>query len=160
MDMLRVEFAQNGPANIPEFGSIATAQGFEALRVMSAYHHVKDGTAYPAVLLTAGMNDPRVDPWQSGKMAARLQAASNSGKPVLLRIDYDSGHGFGTMRTQREEELADIYSFLLWQFGDAKFQPPSPPAPSPTPMPTPAPTPEPIATPPAAPAPPSTDTPK
>jgi prolyl oligopeptidase len=135
MDMLRIEFAQNGPANIPEFGSIATAQGFEALRVMSAYHHVKDGTAYPAVLLTAGMNDPRVDPWQSGKMAARLQAASNSGKPVLLRVDYDSGHGYGTMRTQREEELADIYSFLLWQFGDPKFQPAPPPSAPPPPEP-------------------------
>jgi prolyl oligopeptidase len=144
MDMLRIEFAQNGPANIPEFGSIATAQGFEALRVMSAYHHVKDGTAYPAVLLTAGMNDPRVDPWQSGKMAARLQAASNSGKPVLLRVDYDSGHGYGTMRTQREEELADIYSFLLWQFGDPKFQPAPPPSAPPPPEPA-APPPPPLA---------------
>lgn len=143
MDMLRVEFAQNGPANIPEFGSIATAQGFEALRVMSSYHHVKDATAYPAVLLTAGMNDPRVDPWQSAKMAARLQAASTSGKPVLLRVDYGSGHGRGTQRTQREEELADIYSFLLWQFGDPQFQPPPPPPPPPEPI---------VPAPPAAPA--------
>ena len=146
MDMLRVEFAQNGPANIPEFGSIATRDGFEALRVMSAYHHVKDNTAYPAVMLTAGMNDPRVDPWQSGKMAARLQAASTSGKPVLLRVDFASGHGRGTPRAQRIEELADIYSFLLWQFGDPKFQPPPPPAPPPPP--------EPVTPPPAAPAPP------
>jgi prolyl oligopeptidase len=138
MDMLRIEFAQNGPANIPEFGSIATAPGFEALHVMSSYHHVKDATAYPAVLLTAGMNDPRVDPWQPGKMAARLQAASTSGKPVLLRVDYAAGHGRGTQRTQREEELADIYSFLLWQFGDPKFQPVPPPEPAPPAPPAPS----------------------
>jgi prolyl oligopeptidase len=89
---------------------------------MSAYRQVKDGTQYPAVLLTAGMNDARVDPWQPGKMAARLQSASADGKPVLLRVDFESGHGDAT---QRDEELADIYSFLLWQLGDPQFQPPS-----------------------------------
>ena len=131
MDMLRVEFSPNGPANIPEFGSVATREGFEALHVMSPYHHVKDGTAYPAVLLTTGINDPRVEPWQPGKMAARLQAASTSGKPVLLRVDFSSGHGRGTTRAQLDEELADIYSFLLWQFGDPAFQPPDPLSPAP-----------------------------
>lgn len=123
MDMLRFETAPNGPANVPEFGSIATREGFEALRVMSAYHHVKDGTSYPAVLLTAGINDPRVDPWQPGKMAARLQQATASGKPVLLRVDFAAGHGRGTTRAQLDEELADIYAFALWQFGDPQFQP-------------------------------------
>jgi prolyl oligopeptidase len=123
MDMLRVEFAQNGPANIPEFGSIATREGFESLLLMSAYHQVRDGTPYPAMLLTAGINDPRVDPWQPGKMAARMQGATSSGRPVLLRVDFQSGHGMGTPRDQREEELADIYAFLLWQFGDPRFQP-------------------------------------
>jgi prolyl oligopeptidase len=128
MDMLRVEFAPNGPSNIPEFGSIATRAGFEALHVMSAYHHVKDGTAYPAVLLTTGYNDPRVEPWQPGKMAARLQRATSSGKPVLLRVDFSAGHGRGSTRAQLDEELADIYAFLLWQFGDPQFQPAGPPA--------------------------------
>jgi prolyl oligopeptidase len=123
MDMLRIEFSANGPPNIPEFGSVATKQGFEDLRVMSAYQQVKEGTAYPAVLLTTGMNDPRVDPWQAGKMAARLQAASVSGKPVLLRVDWQAGHGVGSSRESRDEELADIYSFLLWQFGKEEFQP-------------------------------------
>jgi len=125
MDMLRVEFSPNGPSNIPEFGSIATREGFEALLAMSAYHHVKDGTPYPAVLLTTGYNDPRVEPWQPGKMAARLQQATSSGKPVLLRVDFAAGHGRGSTRAQLDEELADIYSFLLWQFGDPQFQPPS-----------------------------------
>ena len=130
MDMLRVEHTPNGPANIPEFGSAATAQGAASLRVMSAYHHVNDGIAYPAVLLTTGLNDARVEPWQPGKMAARLQQASTSGKPVLLRVDSESGHGRGRTRGRRDEELADIFSFILWQFGDSGFQPPpeAPPA--------------------------------
>ena len=123
LDMLRFEFAANGPANIPEFGSVATPEGFEALRKMSAYHAVKDGENYPAVLLTTGMNDPRVDPWQAGKMAARLQAASRSGNPVLTRVEWKGGHGMGASRAQREEELADIYSFLLWRFGEEAFTP-------------------------------------
>jgi len=125
MDMLRFELAPNGPANVPEFGSVATPEGREALRVMSSYHHVKDGTPYPAVLLTAGMNDPRVDAWQPGKMAARLQAANPDGKPVLLRVDFQAGHGYGATRAQRAEEVADIYSFLLWRMGNARFQPAS-----------------------------------
>jgi len=123
MDMLRFEFSPNGPANVPEFGSVATREGFDALRVMSSYHHVMDGVGYPAVLLTTGMNDPRVDPWQPGKMAARLQQATSSGKPVLLRVDFAAGHGRGTTRAQLDEELADIFSFVLWQFGDPAFQP-------------------------------------
>ncbi len=124
MDMLRLELSSDGPGNVPEFGSAATAVGFEALREISAYHQVKDSTPYPAVLLTAGMNDARVDPWQAGKMAARLQAATSSARPVLLRVDYEAGHGRATPRRQREEEAADIYAFLLWQFGHPEFQPP------------------------------------
>jgi prolyl oligopeptidase len=121
LDMLRFELARDGPANIPEFGSVATAEGFESLRRMSAYHQVKDGTAYPAVLLTTGMGDPRVDPWQAAKMAARLQAASASGKPVLMRVEWQGG--LDASRARREEELADIYAFLLWQFGQDGFVP-------------------------------------
>jgi prolyl oligopeptidase len=94
---------------------------------MSAYHHVKDGTSYPAVMVTTGFNDPRVASWQPGKMAARLQAATSSGKPVLLRVDYDAGHGgIGGTKTQRERTQADIWSFELWQFGDPDFQPARP----------------------------------
>jgi prolyl oligopeptidase len=90
---------------------------------MSSYHHVKEGTAYPAVLLTTGINDPRVDSWQAAKMAARLQAATSSGKPILLRVDYDAGHGMGSTKSQNDQELADVYAFLLWQFGEPDFQP-------------------------------------
>jgi prolyl oligopeptidase len=93
---------------------------------MSSLHHVKDGVDYPAVLLLHGANDPRVEVWNSTKMAARLQAATARNplaNPVLLRLDYDAGHGIGSTRIQRNAETADIYAFLLWQFGDAAFQP-------------------------------------
>jgi prolyl oligopeptidase len=102
---------------------VKTKAGFEALLAVDALHHVKDGTAYPAVLLTTGINDPRVAPWQPGKMAARLQAANTGGRPVLLRVDYDAGHGIGSTRTQRDELQADQGAFMLWQMGDPEFQP-------------------------------------
>ena len=126
LDALRAEFTPNGPPNIPEFGSVKTEAGFNGLYTMSAYHHVKDGTAYPAVLLMHGVNDPRVEVWQSAKMAARLQAATanvRNAEPALLRLDYDAGHGVGSTRAQRNGELADVYSFLLWKFGEPGFQP-------------------------------------
>ena len=91
---------------------------------MSTYHHIKDGTAYPAVLVTTGINDPRVTPWEPAKLLARLQAATSSGKPVLLRVEYEGGHGGIAMtKTQWEQLLADQWSFLLWQFGVPGFQP-------------------------------------
>lgn len=123
-DMIRDMFSPDGPLNIPEYGGLDTAGGFRNLLEISAYYHVKDGVHYPAVLLTTGINDPRVVPWEPGKMAARLQAATASGKPVLLRVDYQGGHGgFGATRSQVEELNADQWSFLLWQFGVPEFQP-------------------------------------
>ena len=121
-DVVRSEFTPNGPPNIPEFGTVKEADGFKALYAMSAYHHVKDHTPYPAVMVTTGFNDPRVISWEPGKMAARLQAATSSGKPVLLRVDYDAGHGIGSTKTQRELEMADEMSFAFWQFGISGFQ--------------------------------------
>lgn len=126
LDAIRAEFTPNGPPNIPEFGSVKTEDGFKGLFAMSAYHQVRDGTPYPSVMLTHGVNDPRVEVWQSTKMAARLQAATSTlpnANPVLLRLDYDAGHGIGSSRSQRNAELADVYSFLLWRFGDPAFQP-------------------------------------
>jgi prolyl oligopeptidase len=117
MDMVRTELTPNGVPNIPEFGTHTNEAGFRALRAMSSYHQVKDGVKYPAVLLTHGVNDPRVEVWHSSKMAARLLAASTSGKPVLLRLDYDAGHGVGSTKAQQQAERADMYAFLLWQLG-------------------------------------------
>jgi prolyl oligopeptidase len=84
---------------------------------------VKDGVAYPAVLLTTGINDPRVAPWQPGKMTARLQAATSSGRPVILRVDYDAGHGIGSTKSQRDELIADELAFFYWQIGEPAYQP-------------------------------------
>jgi prolyl oligopeptidase len=117
MDMVRTELTPNGVPNIPEFGTRANEAGFRALLAMSSYHQVKDGVKYPAVLLTHGVNDPRVEVWHSSKMAARLMAASTSGRPVLLRLDYDAGHGVGSTKAQQQAERADMYAFLLWQLG-------------------------------------------
>ncbi len=120
---LRSEFSANGPSNIPEFGTVTDADGFRALYDMDATQHVQNGVAYPAVLLTTGVHDPRVESWEPAKMAAHLQAATTSGHPVLLRVDYDAGHGIGSTKSQREVMTADQWAFLLWQFGDPVFQP-------------------------------------
>jgi len=123
-DLLRFQTTQNGETNIPEFGNVNTKAGFKALYAMSPYAHIKAGTKYPAVLFMTGMNDPRVDPWQMDKMAARLEAATSSGKPVLLRVTYHAGHNtMGATRTQDEKMFADIFSFMLWQLGEPGFQP-------------------------------------
>ena len=123
LNAVRFETSANGVPNIPEFGTVKDRQQFNGLLEMDAFHHVADGVKYPATLLTTGINDPRVPAWESMKMAARLQAASTSGKPVLLRIQYDGGHGIGSTKKQRQELAADRWSFMLWQFGDARFQP-------------------------------------
>jgi prolyl oligopeptidase len=118
MNMLRAEHGPGGPANIPEFGTVRTESGFQALREMDAVNHVRPGIQYPAVLLTAGVHDSRVEPWHPAKMAAVLQERSTSGYPVLLRVGFDAGHGMGLTKTQRVDEMADIYAFLLWQLND------------------------------------------
>jgi prolyl oligopeptidase len=123
LDGIRFETTPNGIPNIPEFGSVKTEAGFKALLAMSTYANIKPGTPYPAVLMTHGVNDPRVEVWQSTKTAARLMAATTSGKPVLLRLDFDAGHGIGSTKKQQIEERADWYSFMLWQMGVAGYQP-------------------------------------
>ena len=122
-DMLRFESTPNGVPNVPEFGSIKTEAGFQSLLAMSTYANVKPGTPYPAVLFLHGLNDPRVEVWNTTKTAARVMATTTSGKPVLLRLDYDAGHGVGNTKKQQLEERADFYSFLLWQMGVPGYQP-------------------------------------
>ena len=114
---LRFELTENGPPNVVEMGSATTEDGFKALLIADSYLRVRDDTPYPAVLLTSGANDPRVVVWMAMKMAARLQAATSSGKPVLLRLEEQAGHGMGSTRAQEDAELADRLAFLLWQFG-------------------------------------------
>jgi len=117
LNTLRAEFTMNGVPNIQEFGTVTDSAEFRGLYEMDTYQHVKDGVKYPAVMLSHGINDPRVNPWESGKTAARLQAATASGKPILMRIDYHAGHGIGSTRTQALQATADKWAFVLWQMG-------------------------------------------
>jgi prolyl oligopeptidase len=120
---LRSENGTDGPANSLEYGSVKTEAGFRALLESDSTQHVKKGGAYPAVLLTTGMNDPRVAPWQPGKMAAHLQASTGSGRPVLMLVDFDAGHGMGSTKAQRDREMADQMAFFYWQIGWKDYQP-------------------------------------
>ncbi|OHB79975.1 MAG: peptidase S9 [Planctomycetes bacterium RBG_16_64_10] len=116
-DMLRVEQSPNGAFNVTEFGTVKNRDQFEALYAYSPYHHVQDGTRYPATLLLTGANDPRVDPMQSRKMAARLQAGTSSAAPILLRTSGSTGHGGDTPLAERINETVDVYAFLFDQLG-------------------------------------------
>jgi prolyl oligopeptidase len=114
-NLTRQEFSENGPINVPELGTVTTEEGLRNLLIVDSYLRVRDRTPYPAVLLTAGRNDPRVAVWQPAKMAARLQAATSSDRPVLLRIDPHAGHGHGSTKAQNDALTADLYAFLLDQ---------------------------------------------
>jgi prolyl oligopeptidase len=116
-DMLRVELHPNGAFNVTEFGTVNNPEQFKALYAYSPYHRVKDGTAYPAVFLLTGANDGRVDPANSRKMAARLQTATSSDRPVLLQVSSESGHGIGDSLSDEIERAADVYAFLFTQLG-------------------------------------------
>jgi prolyl oligopeptidase len=122
MNTVRLEEEPSGPSNVPEFGTVRDSVEFMALLEMDSYHHISDGVKYPATLVTAGMNDPRVIAWQPAKFAARLQAANASDKPVLFLTDYEAGHGIGDTKTKQFESTADILSFALWQTGHPNFQ--------------------------------------
>jgi prolyl oligopeptidase len=115
--------AEQNVSDIDEWGPIVDADSFRIMLAMDSYQAVQDGAKYPAVLCTTGATDPRVAPWHATKFAARLQAATASGNPVLLRIDFDAGHGVGSTRSQTDELAADMYAFVLWRTGAAGFQP-------------------------------------
>ena len=144
LDMIRSETMATGAQNIPEFGSTATREGFDALLAMSTYRQVKEGVRYPATLFIHGVNDSRVEVWHSLKTVARMRAvaapvssvaaagiptlspptpAKWDSNPVMLRLDFDAGHGSGSTRDQHWQELADMWSFVLWRSGRPAFQP-------------------------------------
>ena len=115
MDSLRSETTTNGRFNTTEFGTVEDLETFAALLAYSPYHNVEDGTSYPAVLLTAGENDARVDAWHAKKMTARLQTATSSDRPVLFRLE-STGHLTGSL-DQTIDETTDLYAFLFDQLG-------------------------------------------
>lgn len=116
-DMIRVELDPNGSFNTTEFGTVKNPDDFKALYAYSPYHHVKAKTAYPAVLMTTGATDGRVNPMHSRKFTAALQAATSSGQPILLRTNMRAGHGIGSSLSDRIAEQTDVLSFLFDQLG-------------------------------------------
>jgi len=117
-DMLRSETTQNGQYNTTEYGSVKDPEQFKALYAYSPYHHVRDGVKYPAILFVVGANDPRVDPWHSRKMVARLQAANASPHPILFVSFSNAGHGgIGSSADQRAAMGAYMFSFMYDQLG-------------------------------------------
>jgi prolyl oligopeptidase len=117
LDMIRYHQFLIAKLWIPEYGSSENADEFKWLHAYSPYHHVKDGTAYPAVLLTTAESDTRVDPLHARKMAARLQAASSANHPILLRLEEKAGHGQGKPRSKLLDEETDVWSFLFAELG-------------------------------------------
>jgi prolyl oligopeptidase len=127
-DMLRVELDPNGEFNTTEFGTVKKLDQFQALYAYSPYHRVRDGVAYPEVLMQTGDNDGRVNPLHSRKMSARLQAATTSGRPIFLATTSEAGHGIGSPLSVRVGQIADRLAFLFDQLGMTWTPPPAAPA--------------------------------
>ena len=118
----RQEFSPNGPGNTPEFGTVANEQGFKYLYAMDSVLHVEPGKHYPPIMITTGLNDPRVASWEPAKLAATLRA-SDTTNPVFLRVDEKAGHGIGSTRSQSDELYADVITFIKWRSGEAGWAP-------------------------------------
>ena len=116
-DMMRIELDANGAFNTTEFGTVKDPKQFRAMLAYSPYQAVRDGVRYPAVLMATGTHDGRVNPAQSRKMIARLQAATASDRPVYLSISDKAGHGIGTSVAVRVGQQADYMAFLFDQLG-------------------------------------------
>jgi prolyl oligopeptidase len=119
LDMLRYHLFRIARLWIAEYGSPDDPEALSWLLAYSPYHRVREGTPYPAVLLTTGESDSRVDPMHARKMAARLQAASTSGRPVLLRVEGRAGHGQGKPVSKLVEEWTDVWAFVESELGMA-----------------------------------------
>lgn len=123
MNTVRIEETPNGPGNTPEFGTVKDASEFNGLLKMDSYHSIQPNTKYPAMLISAGINDPRVIAWQPSKFAAKLQAANTSDKPILFLTNFEGGHGGGTKLSDSIDEFAGLFAFFYWQSGHPDFQP-------------------------------------
>jgi len=122
LNAIRSENMIGGGTNSKEYGTVKDSVEFEALLKMDAYHNIKNEEKYPSILLTAGMNDSRVAAWQPAKFAAKIQQANISQNPILLSVDFESGHGFDASSEKKQKELADILSFALWRTGHPDYQ--------------------------------------
>lgn len=124
LNALRSEKNGIGGTDVSEYGSINNPKEFKGILEMDAYLHIKKGIKYPATLISTGINDPRIAPWQSTKFVAKLLADNESKKDILLKIDYEGGHGGGSIPiVQRYSVLSDIFAFAFWQLGHPDYQP-------------------------------------
>ncbi|NEP47122.1 MAG: S9 family peptidase, partial [Okeania sp. SIO2H7] len=112
MDMLRFHKFTIGWAWTADFGSPENPEEFKALLAYSPLHNLKEGTSYPATLITTADRDDRVVPAHSFKFAAALQNAHVGENPVLIRIETKAGHGGGKPTAKIIEEIADQFAFL------------------------------------------------
>ena len=119
LDMLRFQKFLHGPYWVSEYGSSDNPEQFGYLYKYSPYQNVKEGTKYPSVLFVTGDGDTRVAPLHARKMTALLQAATGSGRPILLLYDTKSGHSGGRPINKTIEDQTDILSYLLWQLAVA-----------------------------------------
>jgi prolyl oligopeptidase len=120
LDMLRYQNFLMARYWVPEYGSAEDPAQFKFLNAYSPYQHVKKGTKYPAVYLTAGEHDSRVHALHARKMAAALQAATSSDQseqPILLWVDREAGHGQGKPLNLRLRDAVDARLFVMWQLG-------------------------------------------
>jgi prolyl oligopeptidase len=125
LNTIRGEASPNGANSVKEFGTVKDKDEFEYLYEMDSYQHIKKGVKYPATLITTGYNDPRVPVWMSGKFAAKLLADNDnaSKNPILLKVDFDGGHGRDNTKKKSYEDTADIFAFAFWQLGHPDYQP-------------------------------------
>ncbi len=122
LNTLRAEHGTNGANNIGEFGTVKDSLEFKSLLKMDSYHSIQENTAYPALYLVAGLNDARIPAWHTTKFAAKIENATSSDNPILMFIDPEGGHGFNKTQLKKNEELANIISFALWQTGHTDYQ--------------------------------------
>lgn len=115
LNPLRLEFSFNGSFRKREFGTVNDSLEFKALKEMDSYHNIDKNEQYPAILLTAGLNDSRISVWQPGKFVARMQNETNTEKPILFLVDSEGGHGFEASLEKQKNELIKIMNFLFWQ---------------------------------------------
>lgn len=122
LNTLRTETGPNGPNNVKEYGTVKDSIEFRGLLKMDSFHSIQKDSSYPAMLLTAGLNDARVNAWEAGKFTARMQEYNVSGEPALLLVDSEGGHGLDASIEKESIELANMLSFALWKTGHSDFQ--------------------------------------
>ena len=124
LNTVRLEEGINGANSSKEFGSVKDSTEFRGLLEMDSFHSLSEKQDYPTMLIRTGINDSRVAPWQSIKFAAKLMEISKNKNSVLLKTEFNSGHGL--YYNNKEEEfkmIVETLSFALWQTGHPDYQP-------------------------------------